>query len=208
MCFCSRGGFRDYRNAASAEISDNFLDLIKWVGQFVGEAGATYHFDLCPDSLGSGTNNFDPDIKITDGSCNILDGEDGYCSSPSYSPNNFQWTCPANGTYYVIIAPFHSYDSHSCGGTTNDTFILEYYKGVLDPPVLREEPNITPGLCNLISWDSVPEANEYYAECSSDPCFSIVDSNSGWITGTSYEFCDLISGQEYWYRARLAFGNE
>jgi hypothetical protein len=270
----------------------------KWVGEFTGEAGATYHFDLCPDSPGSGTNSgFDPDIKITNSSCSILDGEDGSCSSPSYSPNDYQWLCPSSGTYYVIIAPYSSYGSHNCTGDSGDTFTLRYYKEICSPPtpptgvsssdgtycdrvrvswvdngatsyeiwrytsddsgsaswidddtaspyddtsaeagtiywywvkaknscgtsgfsngdsgycvitppdapVLHIEPNITPGLCNLISWDTVPEAKAYYAECSSDPCFLVVDYNSGWITRTSYQFCDLTYCQEYWYSVK------
>jgi len=110
-------------------VSGNCGNGGKWVGQFVGEAGRTYHFDLCPDSPGSGTNSgFDPDIKITNSSCTILAGEDGACSSPSYSPNDFQWTCSSNGTYYVIIAPYSSYNSHTCGGNSGDTFMLKYYK--------------------------------------------------------------------------------
>jgi hypothetical protein len=72
----------------------------------------------------------------------------------------------------------------------------------VEHPVLHAEPNITPGLCNLISWDAVPEADEYYAECSSDPCFSTVDSNSGWIAETNYEFCGLASRETYWYRVK------
>jgi len=76
------------------------------------------------------------------------------------------------------------------------------YATAPDAPVLHPEPETTPGLCNMISWDAVPEANEYYVECSSDPCFLVVDYNSGWITGTSYEFCGLTGGQEYWYRAK------
>jgi len=109
-------------------ISGNCGNGGKWVGQFTGEAGATYHFDLCPDSPGSGIADSDVDIKITDSSCNILDGEDGICNSPSYLPNDFQWNCTSNGTYYVIIAPYSSYNSHTCTGDSSDTFILEYYK--------------------------------------------------------------------------------
>jgi hypothetical protein len=109
-------------------VSGNCGNGGKWVGRFTGEAGKTYHFDLCPDSLGSGTANFDADIKITNSSCGILTGQDGVCTSPSYVPNDFQWTCPSNGTYYVIIAPYYSYNSHNCGGDSSDTFTLKYYK--------------------------------------------------------------------------------
>ncbi len=72
----------------------------------------------------------------------------------------------------------------------------------ITPPVLHGEPNMTPGLCNIISWDAAPEVKEYYAECSSDPCFLVVDYTSGWITRTSYQFCGLTSSQEYWYRVK------
>ncbi|UCF42245.1 MAG: IPT/TIG domain-containing protein [Planctomycetota bacterium] len=116
-------------------VSGNCGNGGKWVGQFVGESGATYHFDLCPDSPGSGTNSgFDPDIKIVNSWCSILDGEDGSCSSPSYSPNDYQWVCTSGGTYYVIIAPFSSYNSHSCDGESSDTFTLKYYKQGCSPP--------------------------------------------------------------------------
>jgi hypothetical protein len=111
-------------------VSGNCSNGGKWVGQFGGEAGSMYHFDLCPDSPGSGTANFNADIKITDGSCDIITGEDGICSSPIYLPNDFQWTCSANGTYYVIIAPYDSYGSYTCEGNANNTFTLKYYKAI------------------------------------------------------------------------------
>ena len=69
-------------------------------------------------------------------------------------------------------------------------------------PAIHTEPTLTPGLCNKISWDSVPLAKAYYAECSSDPCFLFVDYSSGWITGTFYQFCGLNTCQEYWYRVK------
>ncbi len=69
-------------------------------------------------------------------------------------------------------------------------------------PMLHPEPNITPGLCNIISWSAASETNAFYAECSSDPCFLVVDYNSGWITRTSHQFCGLNTCQEYWYRVK------
>jgi hypothetical protein len=69
-------------------------------------------------------------------------------------------------------------------------------------PVLHTEPNITPGLCNMISWDAVFNANAYYAECSSDPCFFVIDYSSNWITKRTYQFCGLSTCQEYWYRVK------
>jgi subtilisin family serine protease len=70
-------------------------------------------------------------------------------------------------------------------------------------PVLSAEPNVTEGLCNTIYWDSVVEANEYYAEYSSEFDFSVVDGNSGWLTdANSYQFCELVNGQTYFYRVK------
>ena len=70
-------------------------------------------------------------------------------------------------------------------------------------PFLYAEPNITEGLCNTIYWDSISEANEYYAEYSGTSDFSVIDGNSGWITdANSYQFCGLVSGQTYFYRVK------
>jgi hypothetical protein len=106
-------------------ISSNCGNGGKWVASFNGEAGYTYWFDLC----NIGTGNFDADIKICDASCNILAGVDG-SSSCGWRPNQFSWNCPNNGTYYVIIAPYSSYSSHTCSGTSANTFTMYYYKGL------------------------------------------------------------------------------
>ena len=182
----------------------------KWVGQFVGEAGAKYHFDLCPSSPGNGTNSgFDPDIKITNSSCSILTGQDGSCNSPgySYSPNNFLWTCPSNGTYYVIIAPYYSYDSHTCDGTASNTFTLNYYK---------EAPDTTPPSPNPMTWATVPTATgstsitmtattaadntppvQYYFECTIDG-----SKSSSWQTSTTYGATGLTPSTLYSFRVK------
>ncbi|HVP13872.1 MAG TPA: proprotein convertase P-domain-containing protein, partial [Phycisphaerae bacterium] len=99
----------------------------KWDAQFIGLAGTIYHFDLCPDTPGSGTANFDIDIKICDAAGTILAGQDGSCVALSYRPNDFQWTCTVDGTYYVVFAPYSSYASHNCTGTAASTFTLNYY---------------------------------------------------------------------------------
>ncbi len=69
-------------------------------------------------------------------------------------------------------------------------------------PFLHAESAFTSGLCNTILWDAVADANKYYAECSADSNFSIIDSNSGWITDANYQFCGLVSGQTYYYRVK------
>jgi hypothetical protein len=102
----------------------------KWYASFNGYVGLIYHFDLCPLEPGSiGTGNFDADIKICDTNCAILAGVDGSCSGGpnTWLPNDFQWTCAADGTYYVVIAPYRAYNQHNCTGTAANTFTLSYY---------------------------------------------------------------------------------
>jgi len=69
-------------------------------------------------------------------------------------------------------------------------------------PTLYPEPNCTSGLCNTIYWTPVVDAQDYYVECASDPCFTTIVSNSGWVTDPNYEFCGLTSCQTYWYRVK------
>ena len=95
----------------------------KWYASFTGIAGDTYHFDMCDP----GTAAEDMDIKILDGSCSILAGVDGV-SGCGWNPSDFTWTCATSGTYYVVIAPYNSYGSHTCGGSATDTFTLAYYR--------------------------------------------------------------------------------
>jgi subtilisin family serine protease len=69
-------------------------------------------------------------------------------------------------------------------------------------PFLHAESAFTSGLCNTIFWDAVTDANKYYTQRSSVSNFSVIDSNSGWIAGTSFQFCGLVSGQSYYYRVK------
>jgi hypothetical protein len=104
----------------------------KWYARFTGEAGHVYHWDLCPNAPGNGSASQDVDIKICDVNCTILAGVDGSenCSPVTWVPNDFQWPCVAAGNYFVVIAPYRSYDRPSCGGTAATTFTLNYYKGL------------------------------------------------------------------------------
>ncbi len=80
----------------------------------------------------------------------------------------------------------------------------------IDPPVLNTEPEMTFGTSNTISWEPVPDVQEYYAECADDPDFTNIVASSGWITETSFEFTSLELGQTYWYsvKAGTATGTE
>jgi hypothetical protein len=76
----------------------------------------------------------------------------------------------------------------------------------VEAPVLHGEPEVTLGTNNIISWDPVLDAKEYYVECSEDVNFTSIFDSSGWITETNFEFIGLELGQTYWYsvKARIA----
>jgi hypothetical protein len=177
----------------------------KWVGSFTGEAGMKYHFDLCPDLPGAGTNNLDIDIKITDASCNILTGQDGSCAAPTYAPNDFQWTCTTNGTYYVILAPYNSYATHNCIGTSANTFTMQYYKESTVPVL----PVVCPTNATII--ENEPDCYAEYVDatnggCNSTPnvfteltgCKDVVCGKSGTYTVAGADTRDTD-----WYRLVL-----
>ena len=129
----------------------------KWYASFNnGYAGYIYHWDLCGLSGAPGTSAFDSDIKICDSACNILAGVDGN-SSCGYNADDFMWTCDADGTYYVVVAPYSSYSSHNCTGDPNDVFTLAYYAEG-DPcagltPVNDDCGSVTP----ILLTDGVPQ---------------------------------------------------
>ncbi len=77
-------------------------------------------------------------------------------------------------------------------------------------PVLHAEPELTLWTSNTITWDPLPGASEYYAECATDANFTSILYNSGWITETSYQFTGLQLGKHYWYsvKARNSAGVE
>ena len=137
-----------------------------------------------------------------------------------FSINNSSWTSSGYCTYSVTSGyrSIYAYSDSAYGdplnwtGTTSPTTTcINVIPNILltvrppqapNAPILYAEPNITSGLCNTIFWNTVTDANQYYAECSADPNFSVIDSNSGWITDANYQFCNLVSGQWYWYRVK------
>ncbi len=168
-----------------------------WVASFTGEANAVYWFDLCDD----GSSSFDSDIKIidTDGST-ILDGVDGD-SGCGWAPNDYSWTCPSNGTYYVVIAPYSSYNSWSCGGDATNTFTVAYYK-VPPPscpdPSAQAESNITTTSADL-SWTENGTAGTWEIEYG----LTGFTQGSGTVVSTTtnpYNLTGLTAATTYdWY---------
>ena len=126
------------------EISGNAGNAGKWVASFSGVAGYVYHFDLCPDTPGTGTANYNIDIKILNASCNIVSGENGSCLIADISrPNDFQWTCPSNGNYFVTLAPFSSFTTNNCTGVSGNTHTMNYY--AVPPCPYPQTPGIITG---------------------------------------------------------------
>jgi subtilisin family serine protease len=147
----------------------------------------------------NGTSNLLIDFSHNNTSRTSSNGACRY-STPGGSRSVYAFSNSANG------------DPLNWTGTTSpttscDTRIPNIRLTVCQPqepnaPFLHVEPDITPGLCNTIFWDAVTDANQYYAECSADSNFSIIDSNSGWIADANYQFCQLVSGQTYFYRVK------
>lgn len=176
----------------------------KWYASFNGHAGLVYHFDLCPDAPGDGSADFDADIKICDASCTILAGDDGACPvGEYYRPNDFAWICYADGLYHVVVAPYRSYNQHSCTGTANSTFTLKYYAepdpctGLYPSNDTCEElpayyggaiPTLTAGVAHTFCGDNTCAR----ADCTQTPtrnaweAFTVTGSATGWDITLDY----------------------
>ncbi len=73
-------------------------------------------------------------------------------------------------------------------------------------PTITGEPGFTAGTSNAISWSAVADAGvggvEYDAQSSRTATFTTIDSESGWISGTTFTFTRLDDGAQYYYRAK------
>jgi len=176
------------------------LDDGKWTVLFYGRKDKVYHFDLCPSAPGDGYANFNVDIKITDSLCNIITGIDGSCGVPNaYRPNDYTWTCRADGYYHVVLAPFSSFNSHNCSGDSNDSITMFYYQ---EPPVLvcppgstmENEPLCGPGYIDVTNGgcNSTPNV---FTEIT-NTCFQVFCGKSGTFDGSSRD--------TDWYRLVLS----
>ncbi len=169
-------------------------------------------FLIAPDStrvelftdVGNDGDNFSNTILDDEASIPITSGTAPFNGSyrPEGSLSLFDGKSPT-GVWTLEVTD----DSGSDTGTLNSWSLTIQILVNTEPnaPVLHPEPNITPGLCNTISWNLVPEAIVYYVQCSSDPGFSSIVGNSGWISEAYYEFCGLTNAQVYWYRVKSAY---
>jgi hypothetical protein len=122
-------------------------------------------------------------------------------STPDSGSGSYAWSVPADGSltgdcdYRIKVTDVSSticndYSAYFCIAT--------------GAPVLHAEPNITPGTRNTISWDALPNANWYYAECANDADFANTVIGSWWINETNCTFTGLDLEHKYWYRIKAA----
>ncbi|MHC4641872.1 MAG: Ser-Thr-rich GPI-anchored membrane family protein [Planctomycetota bacterium] len=122
-------------------------------------------------------------------------------STPDSGTGSYAWSVPVDGSltsdcdYRIKVTDV---SNSSCNGYS------AYFCIALGAPVLHAEPNISPGLSNTISWDAVPNANWYYAECANDADFANTVIGSGWISDTNCIFTGLNLEHKYWYRVKAA----
>jgi hypothetical protein len=67
--------------------------------------------------------------------------------------------------------------------------------------MISAEPNVTDGNCIDVFWGYVADANEYFVQCAADLYFASVVSDSNWISGLEYQFCEYGS-HRYFYRVK------
>ncbi|HUV41274.1 MAG TPA: GLUG motif-containing protein, partial [Sedimentisphaerales bacterium] len=73
---------------------------------------------------------------------------------------------------------------------------------MIDWPIIKQEPDMTTGTSNTISWQEVDEAIEYYAICCSDDNLENVVAESGWVDVNEYTFAGLETGKTYFYAVK------
>ena len=112
--------------------------------------------------------------------------------------------------YSILLVPlgidsgqFRTPENQAIVVDITDTSTVDVICGNPPPPTLDPEPPFTPGTTNTLSWsdESWDGAIEYNVLMSTDAGFETIVDESGWIPGLSYEFIDLIDGQQYFFKA-------
>lgn len=71
-------------------------------------------------------------------------------------------------------------------------------------PAMNSEPAFTAGTTNTVSWSGSTDAGVggvvYNVQVSRTPLFTTLETESGWVTGTSHTFTQLEDGASYYYR--------
>jgi hypothetical protein len=123
-------------------------------------------------------------------------------SSSTYTVSVAKSGCTFTPPSQIVYTGTSIHDESTSGNRWGINF--EGEECSLDAPVLHAEPNITPGVRNTISWDAIPDATWYYAECANDADFANAVIGSGWISDTNCTFTGLDLKHKYWYRVKAA----
>ena len=94
----------------------------------------------------------------------------------------------------------------SNGTVTGASNAFEVGATPLNTPVVSALPAYSATSSTAITWGAVPTATAYYAEVATDSAFTTPLANSGWITGTTYTFTNLVSGTQYYYHVKAHKG--
>ncbi|MGB2809230.1 MAG: hypothetical protein WBC22_15920 [Sedimentisphaerales bacterium] len=114
----------------------------------------------------------------------------------------FPITGLADGALDVSLSPEPNNIEDANGNDLWPIPIRWSYNVLLLTPVLHAEPEVTLGSSNVISWDDVPNADKYFAQCANEPNFTNITATSGWIVDNNCTFWDLNLWQQYWYRVK------
>ncbi len=102
----------------------------------------------------------------------------------------------SNPGTYKIMAVDNTY-GYDISITDFDIF----YAVPLNIPFLLSEPYYTQSIENTIKWVS-EEGYSYLVEASRLSDFSLIDKESGWLSGSKYTFTNLSDGIMYYYRLK------
>jgi hypothetical protein len=127
----------------------------------------------------------------------------GYASYGTFTSSPISFTAAGDGFYefYTVatdsIGNVEAAPASADASTTVDT-------QPPNAPTMTAEPIYTQGTSNTLDWsdESGSGAAEYYVEAATDPDFTNVVDNSGWIATTSHLFTGLADGQIYYYRSK------
>ncbi|MCK9995666.1 MAG: T9SS type A sorting domain-containing protein [Candidatus Krumholzibacteria bacterium] len=102
---------------------------------------------------------------------------------------------------------FHTSDGGWAPAMVNNDIEFNIGAGLF-PPAIISEPAFTPGSENMINWNSVSEATQYYVESSTSSDFSTALVQVGPTGGLFHTFVGLLNGQTYYYHVKASNGTK
>jgi len=145
----------------------------------------------------NGTNDYTIDYAILGPTAGIITAADLF---------SIVFHGAGDGTATVSIASATFRDLHNQTVTVDYSATSSISVDCTAPntPTMTAEPAYTQGTSNPVAWsnESGSGATAYYCECATDPDFTSVVQNSGWIAGQTHTFSGLATGQIYYYHVK------